>query len=137
MEAVKQDIEDYVLLAHAGHGVNSYAIHVFVVHGPLALFLQVPWGGVYMDPKKSARRLADVFDCAGQLITAVREADTTDRLEPGKRLFVMVSLGGSTWRWLDRQATGSDLEDLRHDLRASGNKAPAILQEAVRAVKGA
>ena len=84
MEAVKQDIEDYVLLAHAGHGVNSYAIHVFVVHGPLALFLQVPWGGVYMDPKKSARRLADVFDCAGQLITAVREADTTDRLEPGK-----------------------------------------------------
>jgi len=42
-------VSDYVLIAHAGHGVNSYAIHYYLVHGLLRLFLQIHWGGVYQD----------------------------------------------------------------------------------------
>src|SRR5690349_18098198 len=40
---------DYLLLSHEGHGVNSYAMHYFVVDGALGMFLQMSWGGVYMD----------------------------------------------------------------------------------------
>jgi hypothetical protein len=116
--------------------VNSYAIHVFVVHGPLALFLQVAWGGVYMDPNEAGRRMADIFAGAGQLIAAMRAANVRDRLEPGKRLFVIASLAGSAWRWLEHPAGRADLEHLRQDRRGSSDEAPAILQEAMRAVKG-
>jgi hypothetical protein len=31
---------DYVLIAHAGHGVNSYALHYYLVRKPFQLFLQ-------------------------------------------------------------------------------------------------
>ena len=33
----------YVVLAHSGHGVNSYAIQYYLVSGPLRLFLHLGW----------------------------------------------------------------------------------------------
>jgi hypothetical protein len=50
------DVEDYVVAGHAGHGTNSYAISDFLVYRPLAVFLQLPWGGVCMG---DARREAE------------------------------------------------------------------------------
>jgi hypothetical protein len=40
-EARSGVVDDYAVLAHAGHGANSYALHYYVVRGPLALFLQL------------------------------------------------------------------------------------------------
>ena len=48
-EAEKSAVKDYALLAHSGHGVNSYAIQYYLVDGPLRMFLHLGWGGVYMN----------------------------------------------------------------------------------------
>ena len=38
-------VEDYVVLSHSGHGINSYAVQYYVVHGSLGVFLHLGWGG--------------------------------------------------------------------------------------------
>jgi len=59
---------DYVAVSHAGHGINSYAINYHVVHGPLAVVMQVGWGGAYTDDAAAARRLGEVWRrCAAML----------------------------------------------------------------------
>ncbi|WP_433606454.1 hypothetical protein ACQP2P_30075 [Dactylosporangium sp. CA-139114] len=54
-------VPDYVAVSHAGHGVNSYAINYHLVHGPLAVLLQVGWGGIYTDNSAASRRLGELF----------------------------------------------------------------------------
>jgi hypothetical protein len=80
----RSDAPDYVLLAHAGRGVNSYAIHYFLVRGLLGLFVQAPWGGVYMDAEAAAARMREYFDLAEALAKAGTEAPSpppaSDRL---------------------------------------------------------
>ena len=44
--------DDYAVLSHSGHGVNSYAIHYYLVFGGLELFLQIGWGGCDMDTEQ-------------------------------------------------------------------------------------
>ncbi len=39
-------VDDYLSIAHVGHGVNSYFLTYQLVQGPLALFAQTDWGGV-------------------------------------------------------------------------------------------
>ena len=46
-EAAAASLADYAVVAHAGHGSNSWAIHYYLVHGSVRLFLQLGWGGVY------------------------------------------------------------------------------------------
>ena len=45
------------MLSHSGHGVNSYAIHYYLVQRPLRMFLQLGWGGVYDDAKEDAAKI--------------------------------------------------------------------------------
>lgn len=85
-EAVEDDPPDYVLVAHTGYGVNSWAMHYFVVQGSLGIFLQVPWGGVYTDNEAAVARLKELFAAAGELIEAA-----ADTLEPDERLVVVES----------------------------------------------
>jgi hypothetical protein len=59
---------DYVVLAHAGHGENSYAIHYYVVYRYLRLFMQLAWGGWHMDNKKEAEKIRACFALADQLV---------------------------------------------------------------------
>ncbi|WP_433202898.1 hypothetical protein ACQP00_33175 [Dactylosporangium sp. CS-047395] len=54
-------VPDYVAVSHAGHGVNSYAVNYHLVCGPLAVFMQVGWGGVYTDNAAAARRLGRLW----------------------------------------------------------------------------
>jgi len=82
---------DYVLLAHAGHGVNSYALHYYLVQAPLRLFLQVAWGGVYMDAAEATADVNDCFRLAGELLEAGRNAVRRGRLGPHDRLLVVAS----------------------------------------------
>jgi hypothetical protein len=85
-----------VLLAHAGHGANSCAIHYFLVRGPYGLFVQASWGGVYMDPDAAAGRMRDYFDLAEALARTSEEAPSPGA--PSDRLVVVVSdFSGSCW----------------------------------------
>ncbi len=101
-EAGTEPVADYLLFGHAGHGIQSYAMHYYVVRGPLALFLQIGWGGAYMDKDKAARNMATRFAQAEELIQAVEAAQREDRFRPGERLIISTSdFYGSSWTRID------------------------------------
>jgi hypothetical protein len=94
-EIGRSRVRDYAIIAHAGHGVNSYAIHYYLVHGSLAMLLQLAWGGVYMDPKVEATKILDCFAIADRLVQA---AALTPKLKRSDRLLLVGSdLYGSYW----------------------------------------
>ena len=88
---------DYVLIAHAGHGVNSYGLHYYLVRGPLRLFLQVHWGGVYQDKPTATARANACFRLAAELVSAVQNAGRRGRFRSADRVVVVASdfYGGS------------------------------------------
>jgi hypothetical protein len=67
-EALASPVDDYLAISHAGHGLNSYGLNYHLVYGPLALFTQNGWGGVYTDRAKSEARVAATFRLAANLI---------------------------------------------------------------------
>ena len=94
-EAEKSEVDDYVVLCHAGHGVNSWAIHYYLVHDSLRMFLQLGWGGLYSDWEEDAARIRDCFLLADQIASV---AKTVGRFKAGNHLTVVVSnFAGSYW----------------------------------------
>jgi hypothetical protein len=88
-------VDEYVVLAHAGHGVNSYAIQYYLVQGALAMFLHLRWGGVYSDAEADAAEIRDCLSLADEIVAAVR---VTERLRPGDQLKVVAAtFYGSYW----------------------------------------
>ena len=91
-------VADYVMAGHAGHGTNSWALHYYLVRGPLALLLQTAWGGIYTDNDAAARLMADRFAQAQALITGSAATQAAGRLALPARLAVVVSdFYGSRW----------------------------------------
>jgi hypothetical protein len=91
----KSSDEDYVVLSHSGHGVNSYAIQYYLVYCPLRMFLFLGWGGVYMDAQEEATKIRDCFSLADKIIPAVQ---STQRLGAGDQLTIVASdFYGSYW----------------------------------------
>jgi hypothetical protein len=89
---------DYVLVAHDGHGVNSYAMHYYLVQESVALFLQIGWGGIYMDRASSTALVNQSFELAGKLLGAFPEGFRRGKLAAEDRLMVFVSqFRGSFW----------------------------------------
>ncbi|MFI5909738.1 hypothetical protein [Dactylosporangium sp. NPDC051541] len=78
------DTPDYVAVSHAGHGVNSYAVNYHLVCGPLAVFMQVGWGGIYTDNHAAAQRLGEYW----QRCEALRAQGAT---APGPRILCVFS----------------------------------------------
>ncbi|HMP89883.1 MAG TPA: hypothetical protein PJ991_06765 [Kiritimatiellia bacterium] len=80
-EAVKRPVEDYAILAHSGHGVNSYAIQYYLICGSLRIFLYIGWGGIYMNSRKAKGLIRDCFALAdGITNTAQVKLQTNDLL---------------------------------------------------------
>lgn len=80
-EADVTHVDDYAVLSHSGHGVNSYAIQYYLVFGPLRMFLHLGWGGVYMDTDASAAQVRECFLLADQILSATTTGGkVTDRL---------------------------------------------------------
>lgn len=97
-EVATQPVDDYVLVGHAGRGTNSYAIHYYLVRGPLALFLQLSWGGAYTDNAKAAQKLTTAFTKAEVLARAVAAAQQAARFQADERLILTISdMSGSYW----------------------------------------
>lgn len=87
--------EDYVVLAHSGHGVNSYAVQYYFVHGCLRMFLHLGWGGVYMDGVAEAAKIRECFSMADRLVD---QAERIGNLTGNGRLTVVASdFYGSYW----------------------------------------
>lgn len=87
--------EDYAVLCHSGHGVNSYALQYYLVHGALRMFLHLAWGGMYMDTEQTAADIRDCFSLADKIVSAVK---TVSPLQPSDRLLIVGSdFYGSYW----------------------------------------
>lgn len=90
--------QDYMLLCHTGHGANSHAWHYYLVSGQLRLFLQLGWGGAYMNPDETTRAVNECFGLASQLFTNVQEKRDAGHLQSDGRLIVVGSeFCGSYW----------------------------------------
>jgi len=88
-------VGEYAVVAHSGHGVNSYAIQYYLIYGPLRMFLHLGWGGVYMDADAAASQIQECFSLADQIVPA---AMTAGKLGAGKRLTIVGSdFYGSYW----------------------------------------
>lgn len=94
-EAEKSEVDDYVVLCHAGHGANSYAIHYYLVQDSLRMFLQLGWGGVYSNANEDAALIRDCFLLADKIASM---AKTVGRFQADNHLTVVASnFGGSYW----------------------------------------
>lgn len=103
IEALVGAVEDYVAVSHAGHGVNSYGLNYHLVYGPIAVFTQTGWGGVYMDSELSAADVSRQFTQCADLIDAAEGVIDRGPL-PAARLIVAESTfrDRSICKWLDR-----------------------------------
>ncbi|MBL8259285.1 MAG: hypothetical protein JNM60_05710 [Candidatus Competibacteraceae bacterium] len=84
----EQPVTDYALLGFDGHGINSWALHYYLVQGPLALFVQLPWGGAYSDPAEAKQRIGDAFALAATLSAELTAAQSARALPASVRLVV-------------------------------------------------
>jgi hypothetical protein len=121
-EAEAGDAPEYTVVAHTGRGAKGYAIHVFAVHGPLALFVQVGFGGPFRRGPSAAMRVARVFAEVDVLLEVLAEAGGEGRIPVGRRFVVLASdVVGSGWRvvgddgpelW-SRRRDGREVETVR------------------------
>ena len=94
-EVDERHVEDYAVLCHSGHGVNSYAIQYYLVYGPLRMFLFLGWGGVYMDADAAASKIRECFSLADEIVQAVM---TVKEPKAGERVTIVGSdFYGSYW----------------------------------------
>jgi hypothetical protein len=68
-EVNETNVDDYSLLCHSGHGVNSYALQCYLVYGALRLFLPLGWGGVYMNAKGRTAEINECFKLADEIFS--------------------------------------------------------------------
>jgi hypothetical protein len=93
--------EPYVLTGHDGRGMNSWAIHYLLVHGSLAVFDQIAWGGAYSADADATRMMEVHWTQIGDMIDAAAAASSRGAIEAGERYVVVLSdFYGSRWaRW--------------------------------------
>jgi hypothetical protein len=96
-EALLTHPRPFALVAHAGHGMDSYALHYFLVWPPLQLFIQVAWGNAHGSPT-DASDFETSIHLANRLVTAVERSQDRLQLEPDERITVSCStLTGIEW----------------------------------------
>ena len=106
-EVEGSQVNDYAVLSHSGHGVNSYAIQYYLVQSALHLFLHLGWGGVYRDATAAAATIRNCFSIADQVVAAARNVG---RLQAGERLTVVSSdFYGSYWLPPGESRRGKDV----------------------------
>lgn len=92
---------DYAVLAMDGHGSQSWAFHYYLVSGPLALFVQLPWGGVYTDVDSARAEIERVLAWARPLPQRLAELRQQGRLAPQQKLLVVLTrFSEPRWAWV-------------------------------------
>jgi hypothetical protein len=114
-------VEDYAILCHSGHRVNSYAIEYFLVYSDLRMFLHLRRGGAYMDAQRAA---ADIAWCFGLADEIVWQMSAVPRVKLRYPLTIVGSdFCGSYW-----SAPGKDIEE-------DANSPGQVLAEALQWLK--
>ena len=94
--------EDFVLFGMDGHGVNSWATHLYVAKGPVAVLSQIRAGGAYMNHDQTAPRVEGAWGLSQSLFKIVAEAARQGKLPSGQRLVVVdTDFAKSRWAWVD------------------------------------
>ena len=92
---------DYIAIARVGHGVNSHFLSCQAVFGPVALFAQTGWGGVYMDQERQAAEVTAQLERVARVLAL---ADVWPEIaRAGHRLIVAESVykGINLCTWLE------------------------------------
>jgi hypothetical protein len=94
-------VANYGLVGFDGHGINSWAAHYYLVDDALALFIQMPWGGAYVEPDEARRRIRAAFAWAEQVQAQVKRLRKDGLIPAGWRLLVVVSrFARPGWAWI-------------------------------------
>jgi len=110
-ELITTDAPDYMALSHAGHGINSYGLQYALRYGPLVVFFQRTFGGVYNDNKKDLCCVNASFNQINDLLKTI-PADITKKAYSKKIVLI----------WSDfRSACNYGSLD-RVDLQSRGHK---------------
>jgi hypothetical protein len=139
LEVLKGPVEDYVAVSHAGHGVNSYAVNYQLVHGPVAVFAQDGWGGIYHDREQTTADVNELLGRCAALVEALPAVPADG--QPAGRLLVLESpfRNASVCEWLaeplgDEDAATDWLRRAVRQERVSPGPLSALAQ-AVRLVR--
>lgn len=101
-EIETKKVDDYLIIGHTGHGVNSWAMHVYFVHGPFACFLQKRWGGVYDDPKRSTELFNRALLAIEHIQKHLAKAQEENKLKDNQRLVLVESdFSDNKWTWIE------------------------------------
>ncbi len=101
--------KDYVVIGFDGHGINSWAAHYYLVQGPLALFVQLHWGGAYTDTDNARQLIDAVFQRAETLQKTMEQATSLGRIPEGWRLLIVISsFSQPGWTWVPSPPPNAD-----------------------------
>ncbi len=108
-EASRAGVKDYALIAHSGHGVNSYAVQYYLVHCGLRMFLHLGWGGFYSDAQADSAQIRECFHLADNLVELAHATEL--RPECGRLTVVASDFYGGYYEPLPalKQVTGDSL----------------------------
>ena len=96
---------DSAVVALDGHGSQSWAFHHYLVSGPLALFVQLPWAGAFSDMNADRAEIERVLEWARTLPQRLAELDQQGRLAPGQKLLVVLTrFSRPRWAWVQLPA---------------------------------
>lgn len=129
VEALTEKPEPYFAFSHAGHGINSYAITCQIVTKGLSLFVQVPWGGGYMNNKRQQDSIRNMFAKCTELLERLPE-------EPERQLIVAVSELRSQFSHCGWWLPGQNEGQAREWLRSEKIRTPHPIQKASELLKG-
>jgi hypothetical protein len=87
-EAESGPVNDYLIVSHSGHGVNSYAIQYYLVRGSLRMFLHLGWGGAYANAEKDAATIRKCFSLADRVVAA---SENRAKFQLGEHLIIVSS----------------------------------------------
>jgi hypothetical protein len=94
------DVDDYLLMGFDGHGFASWAMHYYLVQGPLALFLQLSWGNAFEAPGAPRREIEGSLELAEYIVPEMEAAVSSGALPEHQRLIIVdSSLTLSRWAW--------------------------------------
>lgn len=98
----------FFAMSHAGHGLNSYGLNLVTCAGPVAVYVQHGWGGVYMNPVGS---LVDINATYSRLHVLFGADEISESNEQLRWLLVYSTFRGTCGLIdLDKVRAGSDVE---------------------------
>ena len=120
-------VSEYAVIGFDGYGIESWAVHHVLVQRGLALFVQLPWGGVHLDRDEARQAVTDGLSFADSLQGAFGRALDKGRVPDGDRLVVSISgFDGSGWGWVRTGARESSWHE-GHDAVGGVTKAVGAL----------